>query len=146
MIEELTKEIDGKSYILSKFPAIAGREIIAMYPASGMPKIGDYKSNEATMLKLMAYVQVVTDNGTKLALTNSVLVNNHVPSWETLAKLELAMLEYNCSFFQSGRISTFFEDIAQKAPAWISKMLTTLSEQSSQTEKQPSTNSEQSIV
>lgn len=140
MIEELVKEVDGRSYILSKFPAVAGREIIAKYPLSGLPKVGEYKVNEETMLKLMAYVQVELETGAKLSLNSAALVNNHVPTWETLAKLEFAMLEYNCSFFQDGRISSLFEDFAQKLPQWISKMLTALSAQSSGQDKPPSTN------
>lgn len=140
MIEPIEKEIDGKKYVLSKFPAVAGREIIALYPASGMPKMGDYKVNEETMLKLMAYVSVILPNGQSLALSNRQVIDNHVPSWETLAKIEMAMMEYNCSFFRDGRLSTFLQDVAQKLPAWISKTLTALSEQSSPTEKQPSEN------
>lgn len=140
MIEELAKEIDGKKYYLSKFPAVAGREIIAKYPLTGLPKIGDYKVNEETMLKLISFVQVELEGGHKLALSERGLVDNHVPSWETLAKIEFAMLEYNCSFFQNGRISSLLDDFAQKLPQLISKMLTALSAQSSAQDKPPSTN------
>lgn len=139
MIEPKDIEIDGKSYVISKFPAVAGREIIAKYPLSGLPKLGDYAVNEETMFKLMAHVGVRQDHGI-LQLSNRALIDNHVRSWETLAKLEVAMMEYNCSFFQNGRVSRFFEDIAQKLPAWILKMSTGLSAQSSPTEKPPSMN------
>jgi hypothetical protein len=132
-------EINGKNFILSKFPAIAGREIVAKYPLSGLPKLGDYAVNEETMLKLMAYVAVDT-GGQKLPLTTRALVDNHVGDWETLAKVEMAMLEYNCSFFQNGRIRSFFQDIAQKLPALISKILTDSLQALSQTEKPPTTN------
>lgn len=139
MIEPKIVNIDGKEFILSKFPAVAGREIIAKYPLSGMPKLGDYQVNEETMLKLMSYVGVQMGDA-PLMLSTRGLVDNHTGGWETLAKIEIAMMEYNCSFFQNGRISTFFDDIAQKLPQWISKMLTALSEQSLPKEKQPSMN------
>lgn len=139
MIEPIEKDIDGKTYILTKFPAVAGREIIALYPMSGLPKIGDYKVNEETMLKLMKYVHVKLQNGQSLALGSRDLIDNHVTSWETLAKIEMAMMEYNCSFFQDGRLSTFLNDTAQKIPAWISKILTAFSAQSSQADKPPLT-------
>ena len=139
MIEPKLVTIDGKEFILSKFPAIAGREIIAKYPLSGMPKLGDYQVNEETMLKLMSFVAVNIEDK-PLMLSTRGLVDNHTSGWETLAKIELAMMEYNCTFFQNGRISTFLDDFAQKLPAWISKMLTALSEQSSRTEKPVSTN------
>ena len=135
LIQPQDIEIDGKMYIISKFPAVAGREIIAKYPLSGLPKLGDYSVNEETMLKLMRYVAVPKENG-MLILNNRALVDNHVDSWETLAKIEMAMMEYNCSFFQNGRISTFLADVAQRLPQWITKTLTALSEQSSQKEKQ----------
>ena len=132
-------EINGKTYILSKFPAVAGREIITQYVASGIPKIGDYKVNEEMMLKLMCYVAVPMQNGTPLPLNNRMLIDNHVcgeDAWETLGKIEIAMMEYNCSFFRNGRISTFFDDFARKLPAWITKISMALSAQSSQTTKQ----------
>ena len=88
-----TQAGDEKVYILSKFPVVAGREIVAKYPLSGMPKLGDYQVNEETMLKLMAYVAVPGANGEPLKLTTRALVDNHVPDWETLAKLEIAMME-----------------------------------------------------
>lgn len=126
-----------KRYVISKFPAIAGREIVAKYPLSGMPKLGDYQVNEETMLKLMSYVAVPGENATNLQLTTRALVDNHVPDWETLAKLELAMMEYNCSFFANGRVSGFFEGIAQKLPSLITKILTDSLQQLSAKSKQP---------
>jgi len=134
LIDPKQIEIDEKQFIISKFPAVAGREIISKYPLSAVPKLGDYAVNEETMLKLMAYVAVEKD-GRTMGLSNKALIDNHVGSWETLAKIEMAMLEYNCSFFQNGRISRFFDDIAQNIPQWISKTLMALSAQSSQVEK-----------
>jgi hypothetical protein len=141
MIEPKEIEIDGKTFILSKFPAVAGREIIARYTSSAIPKVGDYKVNEEIMQKMMMYVGVkIHDKSAPLMLTTTALIDNHTGNWETLAKLEVAMMEYNCSFFLSGRVSTFLQDIAQKIPESISKILIHLSQQSSLTEKQPSTN------
>lgn len=140
MIEPKELELEGKTYILSKFPAIAGREIIAKYPVSNMPKLGDYGVSEETMLKLMAFVAVKNENGEPLKLTTRALIDNHVGSWETLAKLEWSMMEYNCSFFQNGKVSTFFEGIAEKLPQLITKILTDSLAQSSVKEKQASKN------
>lgn len=123
MIEPKELELEGKTYILSKFPAIAGREIIAKYPVANMPKLGEYGVSEETMLKLMAFVAVKTE-GEPIKLTTRALVDNHVPNWEVLAKLEWAMMEYNCSFFQNGKVSTFLEGITAKLPQLISKTLT----------------------
>ncbi len=133
--KEITVETatgESRVFVLSKFPAVQGREIVAKYPLSAVPKLGDYAVNEETMLKLMAFVGVPRETGPALMLSTRALVDNHVPDWETLARLEMAMLEYNCSFFGNGKGSTFFEAIAQKAQAFLSQTLTDLSAQSSQ--------------
>lgn len=135
-----TQAGETRVYVLSKFPAVQGREIIAKYPISAMPKLGDYAVNEETMLKLMSFVAVPRETGEPLRLTTRALVDNHVPDWETLARIEMAMMEYNCSFFGNGQGSTFFEAIARKAQALITKTLMDLSEQSSRRDKQRSTN------
>jgi len=134
-----TQDGGEKTFVLSKFPAIAGREIIAKYPLSALPKLGDYGVSEETMLKLMAYVAVPREDGTALQLTTRALVDNHVDSWETLGRIEMAMLEYNCSFFANGVASTFFEAVAQKVPTLVSRMLTDLQAQSSRPAKPAST-------
>lgn len=129
-----------KTFILSKFPAVAGREIIAKYPLSGMPKLGDYAVNEETMMKLMRYVAVPLEGKEPIALTTRALIDNHCADWETLMRVELEMLKRNCSFFGNGRALTFFSSIAQQAQPLILKTLTDLSAQFSKVEKPPSTN------
>ena len=122
-IQVVTQDGEQKTFIISKFPAIQGREIIAKYPLSAVPKLGDYAVNEETMLKLMAFVSVPRAEGEPLALTTRALIDNHVPDWETLARIEMAMMEYNVSFFANGKGSTFLENIVQKAQAYLSKTL-----------------------
>ena len=130
-----------REYIISKFPAVAGREIIAKYPLSNMPKLGDYGVSEETMLKLMAHVAVVKVNdkgeSVEYALKTRALVDNHVPDWETLAKLEMLTMEYNCSFFQNGRALNTLQGLARKAMPKIIETLTTLSGSLSQAKPQP---------
>lgn len=134
-----------RTFILSKFPAIAGREIITKYPLSNIPKIGEYQQSEEVMLKLLAFVGVPREaGGEPLMLTTRALVDNHVGDWETLAKVEWAQLEYNCSFFGNGSSSDFFESLSQKAVTWISQTLTPLLERSSQAAKRASETSKPS--
>lgn len=132
-----TMDGESKTYILSRLPAIPAREIVAQYLPNALPKIGEYTTNEAMMLKLISFVAVETADGSQLRLSTKELINNHVPDWETLARLELEMMSYNTSFFANGKISGFFESIAQKASTLITKTLTDLLEQSSRTDKQP---------
>lgn len=128
-----------KTYILSNFDAVAGREIIALYPTTGLPKFGDYEQNKKTMLKLMGYVGVKMPNGDVLRLSTEELINNHVPDWETLAKIEMAMMEKNCSFFRNGQSWDFLNNFVQMLLQKLSETLTLSSAQSSQPEKPPST-------
>ena len=132
--------IDGaeKAYIISKLPATVGREVVAQYPVSAMPKVGDYQVNEQIMLKLMKHVAVVTDNGTELTLSTKALIDNHCADWQVLAKLEMAMLEYNTSFFGDGKVSKLLDGFAETVPALITKILTDSLEQLLATEKQHS--------
>jgi len=140
--EFLVEDGEGKQlrYILSNFPAVEGREIVSKYPLSNLPKIGDYKESEETMFKLMKYVAVEPKPGVIIPLATRDLVNNHCPDWEVLGKIEMAMMEKNCSFFRNGKSYAFFENLAQIFLTRISEMLIPLSVPSSPTEKQPSTN------
>lgn len=126
-----------REYTISKFDCISGRKIIASYPLSSLPKIGDYGQNEAAMVELMAFVAVTLPGGAVVRLSTLELVRNHVPDWETLARLEMATLEYNVSFFGRAEISAFLNDISQKAQVWIMKTLTDLSAQSSKAGEPP---------
>lgn len=128
-----------KTYIISEIPAFQSREIIAQYPVSAMPKLGDYVVNEAMCLKMMTYVEVVTPEGDRHRLKTVALINNHCDFMQ-LAKLEGLMFQHNWGFFLQGTLSGFSDAINQRAPQWISKISTALSGLLSQMEKRPSTN------
>jgi hypothetical protein len=140
MIEPKEITVDGKQYVLTKFPATKGREIATKYGISLLTKVSDYQANEETMLKLMAYVGVPRSSQPPLMLETQSLVDNHVKNFETLLKLEREMMVYNCGFFQDGRSWTFLEGLVRKAQPFLIKMSTLLSPLLSRMEKQPSTN------
>jgi hypothetical protein len=131
--------LDGaeKTYVLSRIPAVACREIVAKYPMSALPKLGDYAVNEETMLKLMSYVGVTLADGNVQPLKTRALVDSHCPDWEILFAVERAMLAYNTSFFSHGTISSLLDDLGQSAKRWISSTLTDLLAASSKPTKQP---------
>ena len=137
--KEITINFEGEElkFNISKFPATVGREIISKYPVANMPKLGDYAVSQETMLKLMQYVERVYPDRVQV-LTSETLINNHIPSWEVLAKLEVMMIEYNCSFFRNGKALDFLKKSMSLAEPKIIEMLTALSGKLSQAEKQPS--------
>lgn len=138
-------EIDGKTFTISKFPAVIGREIVSRYSYSALPGAGDYKVNEEMMLKILKHVSTKTEAAQDIVLSNATLIDNHVPNFEMLLKLEYAVMEYNISFLQHGGVSTFLDELKAKLPSWGSKILTAFSERLSPKDTQPSTNSEASI-
>jgi hypothetical protein len=139
MLEPKDLTIGGKTYVLTKFPATVGREIILQYPTSAMPKIGDYATNEALMLRMMSYVGVrIPDREEPLMLTTAQLVDNHVASASDLMKLEWAMLSHNFDFFKNGSLSGLLSQAGGQAAALIQKILMDLSPALSAKVQQPS--------
>lgn len=147
-VDYTVEDMDGVShtYTLTRIPATYAREIVANYPTSALPKIGDYEVNEKMMLKLMSYVYAHTANGGQQQLTSRALIDNHIPDWETLAKVEMAMVQHNTSFFSNGKSLAFLENLTQKAQAFVTQILTASSAPSSKTDEQPHTNSERSTT
>lgn len=139
--KEIIIEHEGEElkFNISKLPATVGREIISKYPIANLPKLGDYEISQETMQKLMQYVERVYPDRVQ-ALSNSALIDNHVPSWEVLVKLEVAMIEYNCSFFRNGKAYDFLKKSISLAEPKIIEMLTALLGKLSQAEKQRSGN------
>ena len=87
IIEPIEQVIDGKMFILSKFPAIAGREIITNILASAMPKVGDYKTNEKMMLKLMSFVAIQKPGmECPIRLVTDALIDNHAGNWGNIGE------------------------------------------------------------
>lgn len=133
LLEPKELELAGKTFVLSKFPAIQGRKIITQYPVTGLPEKagGNYSTNEDLMVEVMSRVGVKLDDGEVLVLSSRTLIDNHVPGFEVLMKLEWAMMEYNCSFFRNGSLSSLVERLIAKLPGLISQTLTASQQQSS---------------
>lgn len=110
--KELIIKFEGEEYKfnISKLPATVAREIISKYPVSNMPKLGDYNVSEETMLKLISYTERVYDDRVQ-PLTSKSLIDNHIPSWEILVRLEAYMLDYNCSFFDIGKVLNSLKEL-----------------------------------
>jgi hypothetical protein len=125
MLEPKNFDVDGKTYVLTKFPATVGREILMQYPTSVVPKLGDYKTNHALMLRILSFVGVpIEGRDEPLMLTSEALVNNHVRNAEVLVQIEWAMISHNFDFFGDGRASGILRLLMDKAQALTSETLT----------------------
>lgn len=114
-LEIEVKDIDGilHKYTISRLPAVAGREILAKYLGGTMPKVGDYKDNHESMLKMMKYVAVEID-GELQTLDTQALIDNHIPDTECLLRLEIEMIRHNTSFFGNAGSSNLLDFLLQK--------------------------------
>ncbi|MFV7791246.1 hypothetical protein ACNO6Z_10395 [Aliarcobacter lanthieri] len=119
-LEIEVKDIDGDlhKYTISRFPAVAGREILAKYLSGTMPKIGEYKDNHESMLKMMKYVAVEID-GVLQPLQTQALIDNHIPDTECLLRLEIEMIRHNTSFFGNAGSSSLTDFLLSKIKASI---------------------------
>ncbi|MDR1367912.1 MAG: hypothetical protein LBJ76_04250 [Candidatus Accumulibacter sp.] len=115
-----------RTYIISKLPAIAGQKLVTQLPMTSLPKIGDYGKFEELGVELLGYVEAILPDGRKQRLSTRDLIDNHVPDWEALTRIQKEMAIYNVSFFQNGKLSVSFESIAQKVITWLAPMLTDL--------------------
>lgn len=120
------KDVDGneKEFVISRLPAVPMREIMAKYPVSNIPKLGEYQASKEAMLLLLSHVAVVLDGDREQRLQTEALINNHVADGEQLLRLEFAMLEYNTSFFGKGGPSGFLESCIRKYLPLIMSTLT----------------------
>src|ERR1700744_26055 len=100
LLKPLQKEINGKEFVISRFPALAGLEIATNYAASGFPNIKDYLSFESNVIKLMAYVGVPREGQIPLLLSTRGLIDNHVSDWRMLIEIQKEMMEYNKGFLE----------------------------------------------
>ena len=140
--KEIVINFEGEElkFNIGKFPATVGREIITQYPINNIPKVGSYLQSEEIMLKLMKFVERVYDDKDPIPLVNKTLIDNHIPSWEVLIKIEAFVIDYNCSFFELGKVlSSLKEWRALAEPKNIKTLMDSLVSLS-QAEKQPSKN------
>ena len=114
-LEVEVRDIDGNlhKFTISRLPAVAGREILAKYLGGTMPKVGDYKDNHESMLKMMKYVAVEID-GQLQTLQTQALIDNHIPDTECLLRLEIEMIRHNTSFFGNAGSSNLLDFLLQK--------------------------------
>lgn len=139
--KEITIDFEGETlrFNIGKFPATVGREIITQYPINNIPKVGSYLQSEEIMLKLMKFVERVYDDRT-IELSSKTLIDNHVPSWEVLIKIEAFVIDYNCSFFELGKVLSSLKEWKALAEPKNIKILMDSLVSLSQAEKQPSMN------
>lgn len=137
MLEPKNIEFNGKTYILSKFPAWEGAILMSRLPISMLPKIGEFPVYIECLAEVLSYVSVPMPSGDTLALKSPEIINNHVGDWENTMKLFKATVEYNTSFLRDGGLSDFLNGItANSLPELIARTCQIFLQLSSTAEKQ----------
>jgi len=136
------KDGEPKDFIISRLPATVAREVVAKYPTSALPKIGDYQTSEDTMLLMMRYVAIPQGDG-ELVLRTKALVDNHVDDVVQLLRIEAEMLEENTGFFGRGGSPGFLDFLLRRLAQYITPTLTPFLEQLSALAEQRLQNSKQ---
>ncbi len=147
LLEPKTVEINGCTFIISKMPCTTAQEVIFNMPAGLIPVISNFAKSEEQAFKMLKYCErVYTDGRANVPLISKEIINNHVPDFDTLIKLEYECLQYNFDFFKNGSLLNFLNQGVSLAKSNISEILTDLLDKLSARGLQASTNSKPDIL
>lgn len=145
LLEPKTVDINGYKFIISKMPCTVAQEVIFKLPTGLVPLISQYSQAEEMAFKMLSYCErVYTDGRANVPLISKAIIDNHVPDFQTLMKLEQECLQYNYDFFEQGKVLSFLNKGLSLAESKASGILTDLLDRLLSAGVQLSTNSEQS--
>ncbi len=145
LLQPKTVDINGYKFIISKMPCTVAQEVIFKLPTGLVPLISQYSQAEEMAFKMLSYCErVYTDGRANVPLVSKAIIDNHVPDFQTLMKLEQECLQYNYDFFAQGKVLSFLNKGLSLAESKASGILTDLLDRLLSAGVQLSTNSEQS--
>lgn len=119
------------TFIISKFPALAGRKIMFTYPLANTIKLVEYVQSEDIAAELLQYTEHVTDHG-NIRIENKVLIDQHLDNWYDMVSVEIATLYYNFDFLGDGNLLSFWKTLTggleDKTIKILTRFVATLSE------------------
>jgi hypothetical protein len=105
VLEPKEIDIDGKKYIIHKYPAWQGILLVGKIPQALNFDHPDEEARGKVWAEVFTYVAIpMPKGGTPLFLTNPDLINNHVKGWPQMLKLFKAISEYNDGFLEDGKL------------------------------------------
>lgn len=114
-IEAINSDGESKTFIIHKFFASDGEEILSALPSAAIPKMTDLGKLKESIGVIFKYVGVMVEGrDDPLMLTTKALMDNHVEDVEQKLRILQQIIGYNFSFFQLGGGSTFFESLIKK--------------------------------
>jgi hypothetical protein len=146
LLQTKTVEINGYKFVISKMPCTVAQEVIFKLPTGLIPLISQFSQSEEMAFKMLSYCErVYTDGRANVGLISRALIDNHVPDFDTLIKLEEECLKFNFDFFEQGKVLSFLNKGLSLAESKASGILTDLLDKLLSADVQRFTNSEQSI-
>ena len=104
MTDEIkTINVGGKEYILHRFPAIFGYEVLNRYGIVSEMLMSDYAKAEELIMRMLAYVSVIPDNGAnEIPLKTRGLIDNHISNGKHIGEIVSELMNFNFDFFPDG--------------------------------------------
>ena len=131
--------VKGKEhkYFIGKIPWMGGgREVLAEYLPTALPRVGDYKRNEDLARILYANVVAIDSDGNHFPLTTDSMINNHIPDVKVALELEAAAFDKSTDFLILGKVleyrtawSLTVESFIANLPTQLVKLLSGLDSQ-----------------
>jgi len=104
VLEPKEIELDGKRYIIHKFPAWSGVHLVGKIPLAVDFTHPDEELRQKVWADVFRYIAVPIAKGTPLFLTTEALIDNHVKGWPQMLKLMKMIAEYNDGFLDDGKL------------------------------------------
>ncbi len=104
MLEPKEIELDGKRYIIHKFPAWQGVHLVGKIPLAVDFMHPDEELRQKVWSDVFKYIAVPVTKGTPLFLSTEALIDNHVKGWPQMLKLMKLIAEYNDGFLDDGKL------------------------------------------
>ena len=118
-----------REYIVGAATYFDSRKISVNYTVSGLPKLGDYKTNEEMSKLMFRYVRAVVDDK-EVPLISDDLINYHVPDLITGMKIEFEVYERCLGFSPLGKLQQYQGEWMKALQELTTKIQTLLPAQS----------------
>lgn len=108
LIQPKIVEINGYKFVISKMPCTVAQEVIIKLPTGLIPLLSDFSQAEDMAFKMLSYCErIYSDGRPNVGLISKEIIDNHVPDFDTLVKLETECINYNYDFFGNGKLLDF---------------------------------------
>ena len=126
LLEPKNIVINGYKFVISKMPCTVAQEVLLRLPAGLLPLVKNFSQSEEMAFKMLSYCERCYEDKANVPLISKTVIDNHVPDFDTLIRLEQECIAYNYDFFQNGKVWTSLNKIVSLAESKASGILTDL--------------------